>query len=210
MLIVDRQHGHYYVNLPKCGCSSIKVAIAEQLGVEFADVLRNRRYVGPDRIADALDLFGWSVVRNPFARLVSCWSETQPPYFDRFLELNPDMNRMRGWEFGDFIGRIIKMDSMRMNAHYRPMIDTLRRRGRWLCREVYYLERIDEAWPTLQERFGLPALQHRRKGEHRPYQEMYTPELRRAVEERYGADLETFGYDFDGPTREGDVSCVCA
>ncbi len=220
MLIIDHYRRHYYANLPKCGCSSVKMAMAERMGATVEDVVKPP-YMRGDKAAGPLqeqNFFGWTIVRNPFARLVSCWSELHPPFRDEILQQNVALWRMRYFSFAEFIECVVCQSPETMNDHYRPMAEALRAiisgdphpPAPVLVDVAYYLERVDEAWPALQERFDLPPLQHCRKREHPPYQKMYTPGLRGMVEKRYEADLRIFHYDFDGPTKKGPTSCEFA
>lgn len=210
MLIVDKKRRHYYANLPKCGCTSVKETMASQLGVDAKD-LRQRPYARPNNSQRGLQgMFGWTIVRNPFDRLVSCWTELHPPFHDKILQQNFGLLRMKKWPFAEFIQEIVKQTPEMMNEHYKPMTEQLVLNGEWIIDEAYYLERIKTAWPRMRARFGLPELRHFRKSKHKPYHEYYTDDLRRLVETRYAADLEILNYSFDGPTRKGPVACVFA
>ncbi|MCK5439190.1 MAG: sulfotransferase family 2 domain-containing protein, partial [Gemmatimonadetes bacterium] len=69
-------YGYCYVNVAKAGCTSIKLAIAEHLGVPFDVVQWRYPYRQRSEYAvEARDLFRFSVVRHPAARLVSCWAD---------------------------------------------------------------------------------------------------------------------------------------
>jgi len=212
MIISVPEHNYHYANLPKCGCSSAKLAIAKQVGVKFVGLVQSRyrrqNDAGPQ--LRAAGSYGWTIVRNPFARLVSCWAELHPPYRDRILELNHGLRIMKGWPFAAFIRHIVSIDPWRANLHYLPIVDLLKADDNTAIHQAFYLERIDTGWPIIQKRTGLGTFPHERQSEHPPYRTLYTDALRRMVESRFARDCELFGYDFDGPTKKGPVACEFA
>lgn len=183
--------GYCYIDVPKAACTSIKTAIAKHRGISFQDVRRDYRY-GP--FAETTKLFRFSFVRNPFERLVSLWTDMlQPPFPERELRVNRQLRTMAGWRFEDVVQTVSITPDNIANRHFRTQDALFWWRDQRIVDEVYRLEDIDEVWPRLQERFGLPAIEHLRQSEHRPWQEYYDEPLFWTVKERYKHDLQ-YGY----------------
>ena len=194
--VIVQQHGYAYLNMPKAACTSIKEAIGKQLGHDAA-WLRSAsglRCAARD-IAKRTDLFRWTVVRHPAARLVSCWTETRTPR-DRILQLNRGLRLKAGLPFPGFVRAVAIEDDWRANAHYAQQSYLCRDRGEWLIDMHFQLESLGDSWPAIQLLTGLGDLVHLRRSEHKPWREYYTAELRSLVETRYADDFEAFGYEW--------------
>ena len=192
--VIVPEYGYAYLNMPKAACTSIKEAIGQQHGHDARWVRKNscmyhsrRNLVGRD------DLWRWTVVRHPAARLVSCWREVVDPS-DRILELNPGLRRKRGLSFPEFVAAVGIEDDWRANAHYAQQSYLAQYRGLWLLDAFFHLEKLAEMWPHIQQRTGLGELPHLRPSRHAPWQSYYDPRLRALVETRYRDDFEKFGY----------------
>ena len=190
--------GYGYVNVPKAACSSIKLAIAEHLGADPVDCnLRGAKHVRrlPYIVAHP-ELMWFSFVRHPCDRLLSLWADfLSPPYPEAELRMNEDLRPLVGMPFDRFVKAVCRKDPLRANMHYLPQVDLLGAKSRVpLVSQIYHFEQLPTYWDYLRGRFGLPALTHVRKSEHRPWREMYTVELARLVRIRYAEDFGHFGY----------------
>jgi len=195
---LNEEKRYVHVSIPKVACTSIRYAIGCQLGIfttPTPEVKLNPLHLAMEAANISLeaavsrtDCVRWSVVRHPAERLVSCWSMFAVGEGERIQEID-------GLNFPSFIHKVCEMQYVgQCNEHYAPQVETLTHLGVPVVDEIYRLHEIDTWWPQLQERFGLPGLLHINSSEHRPWREYYTPELRRMVEWRYGADFHVGGY----------------
>ena len=209
-----------YFGFPKCGSTWLRWALRVRWSAAFdpfdweaclpgfchGKPARFVQHFGVD--LDVVKAF--TVVRNPFARLVSCWkwTTTDGSPVNRMCgqEMAPDgrTSMGRNLTFEEFIRR---MYEHRANLAALPMcwmflpvdqyfegvdLDKIR---------VFKLEQSHElvAWLRSQ---GL-RIQNKAMcvSKHAHYSTYYTPELRAMVEEVYAFELERFGYSFEHEQR---------
>jgi len=194
---VNEEAGYLYVNIAKAGCTSVKTAIARQAGVAFNDVQWGRPWHQPITFARLRDdLFRFSIVRHPAARLVSCWSdwccEPYPPKDN--LERNHDLARLGGCSFAAFLDYAFSLPWERHNPHFGPQWPRLHVAGRLVVDEIVKLENIERQWPSIQNRTGLGALPHIRSSEHEDWPMYFTTSQLRDVREMFAMDFENLEY----------------
>ncbi|MBU8541492.1 sulfotransferase family 2 domain-containing protein [Falsiroseomonas tokyonensis] len=128
-------------------------------------------------------LYKFSIIRNPFERLVSAYfsphrlADRQIGGFDRaaFLQLIEGQATLR-----DFT-------CTRPGGTLDAELDRLMR-----------FERLEQDFGEVLRALGLPAapLPHRNRGQHAPYRAYYDAELRKLVETRFREELDWGGYVF--------------
>jgi hypothetical protein len=197
---------HCYVAVPKAASTAIREAIATQLGVwplerdvpdpnPLLSLLAAHRVGVQDVDALPPAVTRWSVVRNPFDRAASCWTEKL------HLRLDPTpgrtLERMQGLSFEQFVRQISRTPSHQLDVHCAPQTDLLRYGERDIVDETYHLETLAETWPILMERFGLPDLPEANRTPVRPgeYADLWTPALRATFARRFRLDFEQLGYE---------------
>lgn len=170
----------------KSASKSVLAALLESMGETYG-VERERRphrhkafeWVSPD---DAMLCRRAMFVRNPFDRLVSCYS---------FFRMCNGRREEVAMPFDKWVRWVC--ESPERDDHYRPMVRDMRS-----PEFVGRFESLKRDWPRFQEWLGhdLPDLPHLNKTRHDAYREMYTSETRWLVEVAYREDLEQFGYEF--------------
>lgn len=158
---------------------------------EHAPAEKARRCLPPSVYAG---LCKFAFVRNPWDRLVS-----RHAYLLRKTEhsRSREVNRLGGfeaylrWE----LGRTGKKGGMRHQADYVLDPD-----GRLIVDFVGYFERLEEDFAEVCRRIGIPAALPPPKS-HAPrkdYRSFYNDETRDLVAKAYAADIDLFGYTFEG------------
>lgn len=189
------EHGFVYVPVPKVASTSIKMGIATSLGMvpkdgNYHDLGFWGERVVSDEVVVASDLVTWTVVRNPFDRLVSRWNEmcrVGRYYFvyDAFPVGTP---------FRDFALAVCdgRLDD---DPHLVPQIRLLTLDGRLLVKRKFRFEFLGENAPRIYSEFGI-KLPHANQAPHQHYRVYYSPEVRERVGDYYREDLERFSYGF--------------
>ena len=147
------------------------------------------------------DLYLFSFVRNPLARLYSCYRDkvvnaanrrtvcTFSPYGINF-----------GMTFAEFVGRIAEIPDTKANDHFRSLHTFLTYQGVSFVDYIGKIEQFNHDWEPLRQRFGLPTpprdLNSRRvSGPKIPFIELpYTREIVDVAVKRYARDIELYGY----------------
>jgi hypothetical protein len=147
-------------------------------------------------------------VRNPWDRLVSCYSEKIAAVPLNSEAKQPNLNP-RGQEkfhlgmpFSEFVEAVHATPDDNSNPHYRSQhMVVCDPEGRVMANFVGRFENLREDFALVAEKIGAPGLElpHRLKSrsrKSRPYTDFYDERLKRLVGERYERDIETFGYSF--------------
>lgn len=157
-----------------------------------------RAGAGAGAVASVGAVAAFTIVRNPFARLLSCWkwATTDASLVNRMAAQDAGGNAL---SFEAFVTRIF---------HHRDNLRALPLCWMYLPFEQYF-EGVDlEALRTFKlERandvvawLGSQGIRIRNKvmcrTVHGHYSEYYTPEMRAMVEEVYAFELARFGYSF--------------
>ncbi len=196
--MISEAHGAVFVHVPKCAGVSVKAYLAAcgfwllSLDAKVEDVrsgfykqgtaARLRRHLDPAVWEPA---FKFCVCRNPYDRLVSGWTfcrekkQLDVP-FDYFVwHLDTFDTFWVQWHCAMPQRRHVCVDGV-------PVVDAV-------CR----FERLEADLAGVRTRLGLPdgPLPHANASRHRPYRELYTPELQDIVYDRFREDFELFGYD---------------
>lgn len=181
--------------IPKCANESVKYAFIDALGLN--EHPRRAFPTASKEMAGGLRDKGWfvfTIVRNPFDRLVSCWADKLQA--DKMFKPFKRYGLWHKMTFDAFIERIAQMQDHECNQHWRPMSYDLLGKGEVVPAFVGRFERLAEDWKVVQERCPVSDLRHANKSNHKPYREHYTPRLRDLVARRYAKDLGVFGYEF--------------
>lgn len=147
------------------------------------------------------DYFKFTVVRNPWDRVVSAY------FYLKNGGINAEDRRwakrhlLRYPDFETFVKRWINRRNVRTWIHFRPQFKyACTPKSRPALDFIAYFENIDKDFEIICDRLGRDAsLIHfnKTRGKRKDYREYYTPETRRIVSEAYPEDIEYFGYDFD-------------
>lgn len=145
-----------------------------------------REEVGEPRFSS---YFKFTVVRNPFDRLVSQFI---------YMRQRPDLRDFIGMperaSFEAYVNLICRRSHVQWEAQSSFLYDD----GTLLVDFVGRFERIADDMARVFERLGLdrPELPHLNRSDRSPYRRYYTDDLRLQVENMYEDDLVRFGYEF--------------
>lgn len=137
---------------------------------------------------DFANTFIFTIVRNPFARVVSAFE-----YLKRLQVFPAHML------FDTFI---IRHNPIEYDIHFHTMVDRVFMKGKNtpLVNEIIWLEQIDRQWRRVAERIDAPdCVPHENKTKHGSYLNYYENDyVFNKVSQLYSMDLAVFGYTFGG------------
>lgn len=164
-------------------------------------------------LAGYSDHFVFTVVRNPFDRLVSCWSDMiRAPRV--FL---PNLERLGfrpGMDFPEFLRHAVAIPDRRADLHVRSQASLLTARGRLVPSFVGRYDRLDQDWETVRREVAartgtdigiLPKKNVRREDRDDVPRLFEDPGLVDLVLERYAEDFRLFFPDQREPVAGGRV-----
>ena len=145
-----------------------------------------RQEVGRERFES---YFKFSVVRNPFDRLVSQFS---------YMRRRPDLRAFIGMEGSDSFDDYLQLIGHRRHVQWEPQTSFLYDDGVLLVDFVARFEEISRDMAKVFAHLGLDCrnLPNVNPMPRRPYRGYYTDRARRLVERMYKADLAQFQFAF--------------
>lgn len=203
-----------YVEIPKVACTSIKVALADMLGIELEGgnphhtAFPSVDHIWSDHGPLYPGLFSFAFVRNPWDRLVSCYRDKICLEVDGFTSstIRPGIaDCLAGFDafrpempFDEFIDAVVSIPDEGADAHFHAQYTFVTNRSAEVA--VDYLGRYEtlaEDIARIGEQLGLPALELPRLQTSSPvrYQDFYDRRTRDLVAERFEIDIRLFGYD---------------
>lgn len=202
--VIDHERKVIFVHIQKTGGTSITAhfGLPAALPEKHFTALELRELYGRPQWDTC---FTFSVVRNPWDRLVSWWAMIDARRADwlRGAQLNAFQTYVlqRTTTFEDFLahcGDLVR-DSDGAKSIHRNQIDYLvDEAGTLMVDHVCRFERLAEDFKQVTERTGitgpLPVINASRRSDYRRY---YTDGTRALVAELYARDIAFFGFDFD-------------
>lgn len=135
-------------------------------------------------------LYRFSIVRNPFERVVSLYV---------FLRQN---GKMLQTEFPDYVASLVSGKGFDYHGHYLDNCGYLYdEQDQLMVSEVFRFEQREQVMPLVAAKTGCPELAEPAKATYQTnrkhYSAYYDATSRRQVENHYALDLERFGYRYE-------------
>lgn len=152
--------------------------------------------------------FKFAIVRNPWDRVISQYA---------FMSKRKDLCEFIGMNPGDSLHRYLQLIAKKQHVQWEQQVSFLRDvDGQLLVDFVGRFENFELSLREILGRIHIPVttVPHDNKGKRGRYQEYYDSETREMVSSIYAADIEAFGYSFDGVQQSAQsgfsVSRKCA
>lgn len=232
--IISNEYRFIYFVTQKVACTSLKIALSPYFPIDIESYKFINRF-GEEkyRIHKAFDESGFQYdktemlekvgkyrnhfkfgfVRNPWDRLVSCF--TQKLHKDKKVEredkcpLRPPFGDKTvfylGMPFQEFIESIHAIPDSESDAHFRAQFEVFyvdSSASRCMADFVGKFENLPGDFLSINEKITshklleLPHELKSRTRDGRDYHSYYTPQTRRLVAERYAEDVDLFQYSF--------------
>ena len=177
----------YWFSIPKTGITSIRETIAEHAG----------EHALTEMLPEGLK---WTVVRNPYARLYSCWVDKcfNRDRYERFV--------LKKWihekcTFEEFIHMAERTPDHEADGHFRSQAWLLKRHT-FYPEVILRFEQLSYRWDWFAKTIGVnPVLATKNVtrqdiGDHEAHNHAYSRDMREAVLRRYQQDFDAFGYPY--------------
>lgn len=213
-IIIEPRNAVYFP-VPKVACSSIKQAIAKELGLDISRELIHRDIPKVSSLDYSPEQFGsyfkFGFVRNPFDRLVSCykskfWPDKQGLETEFLIDgVNRGIAKMHGdlfWggmSFKEFVFAVGETSDDFANEHFRSQYTFLYDEDMTpLYDKLGRFENIGAEFNLIAEEIGMEhKLGHYgNQTSHSKHHEYFDTESRKVVENRFEEDLELLEYIF--------------
>jgi hypothetical protein len=201
-ILVSHPDKLIWVAVAKAASMVMHVAMLQKIGLPYGR-WREAAIDSIEQVARMHGYFRFAFVRNPWARLFSCYVDkiVGPSIRDQQFILGAYGLRP-GMPFEDFVRRVAEIDDPCADEHFVSQFYSLAHRGRLAVDYVGRFENLPGDWNRLRTAFDLPEIpftpvgSNRRQldfGYHKPH---YSPELAEMVARRYADDIRQFGYVF--------------
>ena len=185
-----------FIHVPKCAGVSINRALFGCLGGGHRTLNDYLLIFEPKAV---IDYFKFTIVRNPWDRLVSA-------YF--FLKGGGLNENDRNWynrelcefsSFDDFVKGWLNKENIWKWYHFMPQYHFILDRQRRVSLDfVGFIENIKDDFMFIAKRIGATSsLPQSNEGSHGSYMTYYTTELCDIVADVYEEDIKLLGYNFD-------------
>ena len=179
-MTISSQYAYVWFRIAKTGTRSLSSVLDARTFPEFNDY--KRRF----NTAQYRQYFKFTIIRNPWARLVSCYKNK--------VETGEILEECWGKDFAFLVKHITSMNLDRCDAHVRRQ-SSLAPFG-----SVDYIgkfENFHHACKTIMETIGLEAeVSHLNKSPAYDYRDFYTPRLVKSVRDLYRDDIQLGNYTF--------------
>ena len=196
-----------YLNVPKAGCSSIKTKILSLTNPDMAASVDVDVHQYPWKTAGKRrDIPGgftaFTLVRNPFARLVSAYKNkfvefdrTQGFMYDNYLFniLHPDMT------FAEFTDVVAKVPDRLADGHFKSQyaicFDPICfKKGVMAADHIWKLEDLDARSDEIYRKTGLKDFPRSNQSSDQNWEDYYCRESFENIRARYRNDIDKFDY----------------
>ncbi len=211
-MIISTQRRYVFVHIPKTGGTSMALALEGRAAKD--DILvgdtpkaqrRKTRLAAlktPGRLwkhstlrdigalINPADFFVFTLVRNPWDRMVSYYHWLRDQRFD-----HPAVRLAQAYDFKDFLHDPQTQMSLQKNSYQSYMIDDA---GKDQCNLYARLEHpadLAPLWKHLAFKVSIPH--ENRSDRQRDWRIYYDAETAEIVKEKAGEDIARFGYTFD-------------
>ena len=204
-----------YIPVPKVACSSVKKVIADILDVDVPmDGLAIHKATLPIVIRNELQEYGdywkFGFVKNPWDRLVSCYSEKIKADNNFFGTTGSFVHGVHkgllkygvfkaNMPFSEFLDAVANIPDEQADQHFRSQHTFLTDKNEHLILDFLgRFENIEEDVNHVFEKLNRPdvKISKANKTSHSQYRECYTDDMRKIFEKRYSDDIDLFNYKF--------------
>ena len=142
----------------------------------------------------------FTIVRNPLARLHSCYANKFTGHRERGLP-NPftEWGMHNDMSFAEFVQQVALIPDLQSNTHFRSMHPFLTHRGKLLPHTICKLEHLEKDWQVVRQNIpgfpDLPRINQTNFSDQPAYLSAYNRELAQLAYGRYQQDIELLGYE---------------
>lgn len=195
-LIGFEKHKCIFIHIPKTAGVSLSQNLFGNLGGGHLPIFDYYKVYSPNEFHD---YFKFTIVRNPWDRLVSAYhflkeggfNETDKKWFKDNLEQYAN--------FEEFVLKWVNKNNINTYTHFIPQYYYLMLNGKVLVDKIYNFEKLEEAIFDINNKLSTKIkLSHNNKTLNRnnKYRTYYNSKTKQIVESVYKLDIEIFNYKF--------------
>lgn len=210
--IVCHPYKFIYFPVPKVACSSMKILIAQlcELEQKSCPHIIDFEFVSAQHLDNYPDYHCFTVVRNPWDRLVSCYkdkihhfSETNNGRLFLGFKRYNQIFRVKAFypkmPFDQFVKAVSLIPDRLSDEHFRSQTRLIGTpKGSLTVTKVAKLENLNLDLADIFTTLNIPNIEIAKTNQTNPaqYRDYYNSRLKNIVARRYRSDIEIFKYNF--------------
>jgi len=189
-----------FVHIPKCAGISLNKTLFNSVGGGHTTL---DQYIHVFEPKNFQEYFKFTVVRNPWDRVVSAYTFLQKGGINKWDKKFFDNTLSQFESFEDFVLNWLTPANIKTHLHFKEQhgffIDKYRKTS---VDYIGYLENIAEDFDYIANRIGCKqTLNIENAVKRADYKDFYNEKTRAHVGNIYKTDIELLNYDFDGPKK---------
>lgn len=198
------RHQAIFVHIPKCAGISVVKSLFGDFDCGHTNLRRYQIMFGPEEFHR---YFKFTIVRNPFDRLVSAFFFMKKGGINAGDKSWADRKFARYDNFESFVKGWVNRRNVMRALHFRPQSEFIRAaNGRPGLDFIGYLENIQADFTHIADKLKVKTSlieTNRNAAREKDYRQYYTDETRAIVAEVFAEDLKLLGYTFDNADLQG-------
>lgn len=184
-----------FIHIPKCAGISICKSLLGNLGGGHLTI---RDYQAAFTPHEFVNFFKFTIVRNPWDRLVSAYNFLKRGGLNERDRLWAEENLARFTDFNEFVKNWVNRKNVFTYYHFRPQTYYVSIRNKPILDYIGYMDRIKQDYEFIAKKINVTApLQHINKSDHLDYKKIYNSSSIEIVRKTYEDDIQIFGYTFE-------------
>lgn len=192
------QHRCIFVHIPKCAGISVVKSLFGDFDLGHAGIKRYQIMFGP---AEFKNYFKFTIVRNPYDRLVSAFFFMKKGGINENDKSWANRKFSRYENFDSFVKGWVNRRNVDRALHFRPQSKFIcLGRGHHALNYIGYFENLEADFALIARKLQLNATlieTNRNSSREKDYRQYYTEETKAIVADVYTDDFKLLGYSFD-------------
>ncbi len=185
-----------FIHIPKCAGVSVNRTLYGNLAGGHRTF---EHYLGAFEPRNVLGYFKFTIVRNPWDRLVSAYHFLRDGGFSEKDSMLAESELGGFSDFDAFVRGWLSRENVWKFPHFKPQHHfILERRHKIKLDYIGLFENLDADFAHIAQRIGINRrLAGSNRSSHQDYRDYYSEETRALVARVYREDIALFGYEFD-------------
>ncbi|MBX2834528.1 MAG: sulfotransferase family protein [Micavibrio sp.] len=206
LLIVSHKYKFIYIGVPKVASRAFMGALIEKGQAKYESEWFETTADFKRVLAQYPDYFKFSIVRNPWARIVSCYNSKigEGITYSKYVRIMAAYKTLKaGMAFDDFVRWLCTPMGADANAdrHWLSQYVLLtHKNGEPICDYVGRYENLEEEIKVICGKIGVEPFKLPQRGHlssTKDYKSYYMDETAALIKQRYAKDCELYGYEYE-------------
>ena len=201
------EHRCIFVHIPKCAGISVVKSLFGNFDCGHTSLKRYQIMFAPGEFKN---YFKFTIVRNPYDRLVSAYFFMKKGGVNEKDKKWAEKNLSPYADFDAFVKGWVNKKNIRSGLHFRPQCG-------FICLEknrpgmdfIGYYENLESDFSFICRKLQMNSTLHeanRNLSREKNYREYYTDETRKIVADVYAGDIQVLGYSFDNSNLQNQLA----